>query len=139
MRHRRQRTGADDLNLSADQIDQRKVAAGVLVAAALAYGAMGLFPIAPVLAAGSILYGVTVGNVTTLSPIIVRREFGAASFGSIFGMASMAIQLGAAIGPSFYGLLHDWSGSYRLPLLLVAVLDIAASVVLLSGQPKSGS
>ena len=123
----------------ADQIDQRKVAAGVLVAAALAYGAMGLFPIAPVLAAGSILYGVTVGNVTTLSPIIVRREFGAASFGPIFGMASMAIQLGAAIGPSFYGLLHDWSGSYRLPLLLVAVLDIAASVVLLSGQPKSGS
>lgn len=122
-----------------DQIDQRKVATGVLVAAALAYGAMGIFPAAAVLVAGSVLYGVTVGNVTTLAPIIVRREFGAATFGPIFGVASMAIQLCAAIGPGLYGLLHDWSGSYRLPLLLVALLDIVASIVLLSGRSRSGS
>ncbi len=122
-----------------DQIDQRKVAAAMFVTAALAYGSMGLLPFAPVLVGGSILFGVTIGNITTLSPIIVRREFGAASFGAVYGVASMAIQLATAVGPSFYGLLHDWSGSYRLPLVLVALLDLAASIVLLSGRRSSAS
>ena len=122
-----------------DQIDQRKLAATVFVAAAVAYGAMGLFPVVPVLVGGSVLFGVTIGNITTLSPIIVRREFGAASFGAIYGVASMVIQLATAVGPSFYGLLRDWSGSYRLPLVLVALLDVAASIVLLSGRRSGAS
>ncbi len=122
-----------------DQIDQRKVAAAVFVGSALAYGSMSLFPVPPVLVAGSILFGATIGNITTLSPIIVRHEFGAPSFGAIYGVASMVIQLATAVGPSFYGLLHDWSGSYRLPLALVALLDVVASLVLLSGRRATGT
>jgi MFS family permease len=118
----------------ADQIDQRKLAAVVLVAAASAFALMGLFPAPAVLVGGSILFGLTIGNVTTLSPIIVRREFGAASFGAVYGIASMAIQLATALGPGLYGLLHDLSGSYRLPLLLAAALDLVACAVILWGR-----
>jgi hypothetical protein len=42
------------------------------------------------------------GNVTTLSPIIVRREFGAQAFGLVFGVTSCGTQLATALGPSFY-------------------------------------
>lgn len=81
------------------------------------------------------LMGLTIGNVTTLSSIIVRREFGAATFGAVFGVASCGIQLAAAMGPSVYGLLHDAFGGYRLPLVLAGALDLVAAFVVLSRKP----
>jgi cyanate permease len=79
----------------------------------------------------SMVFGFTVGNVTTLSPIIVRREFGAASFGPVYGVASCAIQLAAVAGPALYGVLHDAWSNYGLALLVAAGLDlIAAGAVL---------
>jgi cyanate permease len=87
------------------------------------------------------VFGLTVGNVTTLSAIIVRREFGPASFGSVFGVVACGIQLVAALGPGFYGILHDAYGSYSPPLLVAAVFDVlaAASVVLCTGRTVSQS
>lgn len=118
----------------ADQIDARVAAAGVLAMAAGALAAMGLSRDPVVLVMGSIVFGLTVGNVTTLSPIIVRRAFGAASFGAVFGIASCAIQLATALGPSFYGLLRDHHGDYAGALALAACLDIVAALVVLAGR-----
>ncbi|MBN9491446.1 MAG: MFS transporter [Alphaproteobacteria bacterium] len=117
-----------------DQIDQRKTTAMILVVAALAFTLMALLPSPSMLVVANIMFGLTVGNVTTLSPIIVRREFGARSFGAVFGAASVIIQFATALGPSFYGLLHDLSGGYRMPLLLAAALDIIACAVILTGS-----
>jgi cyanate permease len=120
----------------ADQIDDRIIAAVVLVLAAFALGTMALVPISGVLAGASVLFGFTVGNMTTLSTIIVRHEFGAASFGAIFGVASAGIQLAAALGPSFYGLLHDAVGSYHPALLVAAALDLLATFVVMLGRSR---
>lgn len=117
----------------ADQISLRATACAVLALAGVTLLIQGLFPTPTVLIAGSLVMGLTVGNVTTLSPIIVRREFGAATFGVVFGVASCGIQLTAAMGPSVYGLLYDAFGGYRLPLLLAAALDLVAACVVLSG------
>ena len=117
----------------ADQISPRATACAVMGLAGVTLLFQGLFPTASVLIAGSLVMGLTIGNVTTLSPIIVRREFGAATFGAVFGVASCGIQLAAAMGPSVYGLLHDAFGGYRLPLLLAAALDLVAACVVLSG------
>jgi predicted MFS family arabinose efflux permease len=114
----------------ADQIDTRVTTAIVLLLAAGALGAMGLASVPAVLVAASITFGLTVGNVTTLSPIIVRREFGADGFGAIFGVASCGIQLATALGPSLYGLLHDAFGSYSVALITAAALDAAAAVAI---------
>ena len=117
----------------ADQINQRATTAAVLALAVATLTALALVPVPAVFVGGSVLFGLTVGNVTTLSPIIVRREFGAVSFSAIFGIASSGIQLVTALGPSFYGLLHDAFGGYRVPLLLAAALDILASTTILIG------
>jgi hypothetical protein len=50
-----------------------------------------------------------------LPPIIVRREFGAVSFGALYGVASCGIQRGMGLSPGFYGRLHDTFGGYRVP------------------------
>jgi len=120
----------------ADEMDARVVTAIALLIAAGSLGAMGLFPVPSVLIGASIVFGLTVGNITTLSPIIVRREFGAQAFGLVFGVASCGIQLAAALGPSLYGLLHDVFGSYGPALTGAACLDVAAAAVLIAGRRK---
>jgi MFS family permease len=120
----------------ADRVDARAVATGVLLLAATALGAMALFPLPEVLVGAGLAYGLTVGNVTTLSAIVVRREFGAASFGAVYGAAPTGIQLAAAVGPGLYGLLHDATGNYDLALLTAAALDIMAAALVLLGGSK---
>lgn len=120
----------------ADRVDARATSSVVLTMAAISFCALVAADNPVALIGASILFGLTVGNVTTLSPIIVRREFGAAAFGPVFGVASCAIQLVTALGPGFYGLLHDLSGSYREPLLVAAAMDVIAAIVILRGRQK---
>jgi MFS family permease len=120
----------------ADELDARMTAAAALLIAAGSLGAMGLFPVPPVLIGASIVFGLTVGQVTTLSPIIVRREFGAQAFGLVFGAASCGIQLATALGPGFYGLLHDAFDSYHPALLGAAGLDVVAAGLVIAGRRK---
>jgi predicted MFS family arabinose efflux permease len=117
----------------ADRIDARVTASVVFLVAAISYCALAVSGSAIALFGASMLFGLTVGNITTLSPIIVRREFGAAAFGPVFGVASCAIQLSSAIGPGFYGFVHDAFGGYGAPLLIAAAAELIAAIVLLAG------
>jgi cyanate permease len=98
-------------SLPGSAADPRVTTAVVLLIAAGSLSALGLYPVPCVLIGASIVFGLTVGNATTLSPIIVRREFGAQAFGLVFGVASCGIQLATTLGPSLYGFLHDAFGS----------------------------
>lgn len=119
-----------------DRIDQRTFATTVLLLAAAAFAVLACFPNKWVVIAGCVVYGVTMSNITILSAIIVRREFGAASFGTVFGFASSIIQLATAVGPSFYGALREASSSYTLPLAIAVGLDVVAAVVVWSARQK---
>lgn len=117
----------------ADQVDVRKVGSSVFLLAAVSLVGMAQLPGPWSLMATSVAYGLTVGNVTTLAPMIIRREFGAASFGVVFGLAASLYQLSMALGPTVYGVLRDAFGSYGPALVLCAVLDLGAAVVILWG------
>jgi MFS family permease len=119
-----------------DRIDQRAFAAAVLLLASAAFALLSCFPNKWVMIACCLIYGVTMSNITILSAIIVRKEFGAASFGSVFGFASTIIQLATALGPSFYGSLREASSSYQLPLLIAAAFDVMAAIVVWSGRRR---
>jgi len=120
----------------ADQIDIRKVGASVFMLAAASLAAMALLPGNWALMATSVSFGLTVGNVTTLSPMIVRREFGAASFGVVFGVAATLIQLSMAMGPSVYGILRDVFGGYGPALLLCSMLNVFSAAAIFWGGRK---
>jgi len=120
-----------------DRMDVRIIASGVLLQAALAILLVCVLPTTPwALMMGVVLYGMTAGNVTTLPPIIVRREFGASSFGIVFGICAMIMQLMSAMGPGVFGLLFDWSGNYRLPLAIASLMNLIAAVIVLRGRKK---
>jgi MFS family permease len=119
-----------------DRIDQRVLSAAVFALAAASLCALGWLPAKWVLVAGCLIFGLTVGNISILSAIIVRREFGAVSFGAVFGVASSIIQFATAFGPSFYGALREASLSYQSPLLIAAALDLVAAMIVLAGRSR---
>lgn len=123
----------------ADQVDLRLTAAAVLCVAAVSLAFIAALPVSFVLIGASVVYGLTTGNVTTLSPIIVRREFGAAAFGAINGVAWMVIGIACALGPAFFGWLYDYFGGYREALFIAAALDAAAAIFVYAGRPKTAS
>ncbi len=102
-----------------DRLDPRCYSAGVFVVQVVALGAISLFTTDFVLILGSLVYGFCLGQITTLSPIVVRREFGADAFASMYGVAGTAIQFCSAFGPVFYGALFEYIGGYG-PVLAIA-------------------
>jgi len=121
----------------ADRVDIRKVGAGVFLLAAASLIGMALSPGPWALMATSVSFGLTVGNVTTLSPMIIRREFGAASFGVVFGLAATINQLSMALGPTVYGVLRDAFGSYTPALLLCGMLNVGVAIVIVWGGKQA--
>jgi MFS family permease len=120
----------------ADEIDLRALTAGVMVCAAISLAYMSTATTEFSLLASSAMYGLTIGNLTTLSPLIARREFGAVSFGSIYGVISAAIAFATAFGPAVYGVLRDTFGSYGPPLALAAAVNLIAAAVIFWGGRK---
>jgi MFS family permease len=120
----------------ADQVDLRVTSAIVLCIAAIALEAIAALPLVWVLIGASVVYGLTTGNVTSLSPIIVRREFGAGAFGAINGAAWMVIGIACALGPALFGWLYDYFGGYTVALHIAAALDLIAAAIVYAGRPK---
>ena len=120
----------------ADRIDLRAYTGAILAAQALALVAIALVPGAAVLVGMSLLYGFCLGQITTLSPIVVRREFGADSFGTVYSIAGTVIQVASAFGPTLYGVARDALGGYPPVLGMAAGLELAALVIVLAGRPR---
>ncbi len=118
----------------ADSAPVRWLAVGALAAQVLALAAIVLWPSAAVIWGASLVYGYCVGHVTTLGPIVVRREFGASAFGTRYGKAAMLIQFTSALGPAFMGLMRDAFEGYGPVLALSAGLNLIAVTALIAGH-----
>jgi MFS transporter, OFA family, oxalate/formate antiporter len=81
------------------------------------------------------LFGLGIGGILTLLPLAWADYFGRASFGAIRGVALSMQVTAQALGPLISGLLRDASGSYRLSLLLFAMLSCLSAVFALLARP----
>ncbi len=118
----------------ADRMDRRVLSAAMFAMQAAALAAMALSSSPAALFAASVVFGLNVGNIITLPPLITHAEFGARSFARVFGMTSAAIQLGVAAGPGLVGVLRDVTGGYPPALGVLAGLDALAVVGVLWGR-----
>jgi len=89
--------------------------------------------IAP-LAAGCILFGLGVGNLVSLPPLIAQREFRPADVGTVVALVIAINQAVFAFGPVIFGWLHDFTASYVAPFLVAAGAQVAAAAVLAWGR-----
>jgi MFS family permease len=116
-----------------DRVDVRRLAMRIMVVQALVMAVLAVTTAPAVLVVASVIYGWCIGHVTTLGPIVVRREFGAAAFGATYGSAATAIQFVAATGPAIFGWLRDAFGGYGAPLAVAAGLSALGAVALAVG------
>jgi MFS family permease len=84
------------------------------------------------LAAG--LFGLGIGGLMTLLPVVWADYFGRQSFGAIRGVVLSLQTLAQAVGPVISGALRDWTGSYTLSLTVFGTLGALAVVAALAAQ-----
>lgn len=105
----------------------RHVASAVFVlqATGMALSAYGRAPWLLTLA--SAIFGLTMGIVVALQPLLTAGCFGQHAFGRIYGPIYFGIRCGAAAGPLVFGLMATATGDYRGVFTLSAVgLGLAA-------------
>ncbi len=84
-----------------------------------------------------VLLGTTNGLMGAISSIIWASYFGRRYLGSITGLTTTILIVGAALGPMPLGIARDWLGSYNVALTLCAVLPLLLGVAnLFFGKPE---
>lgn len=75
--------------------------------------------------AAALLFGLTVGNLLMLQPLLLAEVYGVRDYGRIFSLSQWLTTLGVAAGPLLLGLLYDLQGGYQLSFLLAACASLA--------------
>jgi MFS family permease len=130
------------LGMVVDRFDPRRVTAASLAGQAVALLIMLQSDTVPVVLAACAIFGFSVGNLITLSPLIIHREFSAASFVVVMGLSNAVSGTICALGPGIVGLVRSWSGNYDTALALCIALELVAAVIviqpsLLSWRPSA--
>jgi MFS family permease len=82
-----------------------------------------------------ILFGLTIGNILMLQPLLIAERFGVLDYPKIYSRSSFLSMIGTAAGPFLLGWLYDQSGSYRMPYAIGAALSLLGALVLSRGGP----
>jgi MFS family permease len=122
-----------------DRLNRRLVASATLVIqliglALLAHGSSvaGAY-------AGCALFGLGVGNLTTLPGLILAAEWPRERFSVLVGLVVGINQFTFAFGPSLVGAVRDWAGTYGPALGACAVLQAVSAALILLGPGRAPS
>jgi MFS family permease len=124
------------LGMVVDRLAPRLVAAVSLISQAVALLIILRADTASTILAASALFGFSVGNLITLPPLIIHREFDAASFVVVMGLSNAISGTVGALGPVLVGLVHGWSGNYDTSLALCIVLELVAAAIVVRRGPR---
>jgi len=84
-----------------------------------------------------ILYGIGMGAVMPMTPVLRARYFGRKSFGTIAGWSRALTLPVGVLGPILAGWIYDTTGSYQIAFVLFAItLGIAVVIMIFAGPPK---
>ena len=86
-----------------------------------------------------ILFGMTIGNLLMMQPLLMAERFGVRDYPTIFGRSQAIGIIGVAGGPLLIGWLFDLFGSYRVPYTVAAVLCAVGAGILASAGPANGA
>jgi MFS family permease len=124
------------LGMVVDLLNPRRVTAASLVSQPAALLAIILTDDASVLFAACAFFGFTVGNLITLPPLIIHREFNVGAFTVVMGLSTAASGIVGALGPGLVGLVRSWSDGYAVALALCITLELVAAAIVLVGSQK---
>jgi MFS family permease len=117
--------------------DRRKVAAVnfALQAAGVTLLCLGSGFVAPL--AGCVLFGLGVGNLISLPPLIAQQEFEPAAVGTVVVLITALNQAVFAFAPAIFGVLKEMTDGYAVPFAIAACLQILAAIAIMSCRRPS--
>ena len=121
--------GRFGLGMVVDRFDPRLVAAVSIVSQAAALLVIRQTDTVPIILAACAAFGFSVGNLITLPPLIIHREFSAASFVVVMGLSTAISGTIGALGPGLIGVIRGWSSDYDAALLVCIVLELVAAAI----------
>ncbi len=101
------------------------------------FAVLALVPGLAGLAGGTVLFGITIGNLTVLIPLVVVELFGMADYPRIYAVSQFGASVGTALGPALLAQLHNAFGSYRVPLLALAAISGLTAVAVARLRPPT--
>jgi MFS family permease len=113
----------------ADRIGRRGALSGAFVGMALSLTVWASSTSLPGLTAFAFTYGVFYGGWVAVLPSVVMDQFGGRHLSSIIGALYTSVAFGTLIGPSAVGFAFDASGSYLVPIIACAALNIVAATI----------
>jgi MFS family permease len=121
--------GRLSLGLVVDRLDPRVVTAGSLVTQAAALFAISQTTDTAILFTACAVYGFSIGNLITLPPLIVHREFEPAAFGRVLGLSTAICGFVSAFGPGLVGFVRGATGGYGAALMLCLTLQLVSAAI----------
>jgi predicted MFS family arabinose efflux permease len=117
--------------------NRRMVAAGNFVMQACGVVLLALGSSVVMLASGCMLFGLGIGSLLSLPPLIAQGEFDQADVPRIVALVTAINQAVFAFAPVIFGLLSEVTGGYEIPFLIAAAVQVAAGAVVISGRVHS--
>ena len=79
------------------------------------------------------LFGLGIGNVVSLPPLIAQKEFDRADVPRVVALVTAINQMVFAFAPAVIGMLHELTGGYALAFGVAGGVQIAAAAIVLFG------
>ena len=125
------------VGLVVDRVDKRGIIAGNFLLQATAVALLLAAPGPALLYVACVMFGLGVGNTTSLPSVIVQAEFPREAFGRVVSAIIAINQLTYSFGPGILGWLRDAFGSYQVALAGCLALQLAAVALILVGARMS--
>lgn len=116
--------------------DRRMAAAANFALQACGTALLALGSGVPALLCGCILFGLGVGNLTSLPPLIAQKEFAAGDVGRVVALITAINQAVFAFAPVVLGALRDLVDGYTLPFGIVACVQVAAALMVIANRAR---
>ena len=119
-----------------DRLSRRGVASATLCIQMVGLALLAWAPSATVVYAGCGLFGLGVGNLTTLPGLVLAVEWPRERFSSLVGLVVGINQFTFAFGPSLVGVVRDAAGGYPAALAVCMGLEALAAGLVLIGPGR---
>ena len=123
--------------LVVDRLSRRLVTAATLLVQMHGLALLAWAPTPATIYTGCALFGLGVGNLTTLPGLILAVEWPRAHFGALVSLVVGIHQFTFAFGPSLVGILRDWTGAYAPALMACATLQLTAAALIVSADLRA--
>ena len=84
-----------------------------------------------------VVFGLGMGGVGALTPLVIFDMFGLKQFGSIMGLTRMSIAIPIFFGPIFAGMIFDSKGKYDLMFVITIGLLVVATGSFMLAKPTT--